>query len=110
MKYPHIFEPLDLGFTTLKNRIYHGFNAYRLRRRRKTVLEKNSNLLRRDVLKVVLALSFLVESAPNIQGWTAPFAAQYEHSRKHARHHQSNYQMLYTHEGGKICMQILHCW
>ena len=24
MKYPHIFEPLDLGFTTLKNRILMG--------------------------------------------------------------------------------------
>ena len=28
-QYPHMLAPLDLGFTTLKNRVLDGFNAHR---------------------------------------------------------------------------------
>lgn len=44
--------------------------------------------------------------APNIQGWTAPFAARMS-TKKHAKHHQKITEAVHK-AGGKICMQILH--
>lgn len=44
--------------------------------------------------------------APNIAGWTGPFAARMS-TKKHARHHQKITKAVHD-EGGKICMQILH--
>lgn len=44
--------------------------------------------------------------APNIQGWTAPFAARMS-TKKHAKHHQKITKAVKA-AGGKICMQILH--
>lgn len=44
--------------------------------------------------------------APNIQGWTGPFAARMS-TKKHARHHKTITDAVHK-EGGKICMQILH--
>ena len=44
--------------------------------------------------------------APNIQGWTGPFAARMS-TKKHARHHQKITEAVHA-AGGKICMQILH--
>jgi len=44
--------------------------------------------------------------APNIQGWTGPFAARMSR-KKHAKHHQKITKAVHE-AGGKICMQILH--
>ncbi len=44
--------------------------------------------------------------APNIQGWTGPFAARMS-TKKHAKHHQKITKAVHA-AGGKICMQILH--
>lgn len=44
--------------------------------------------------------------APNVQGWTAPFAARMS-TKKHAKHHKVITDAVHA-EGGKICMQILH--
>jgi 2,4-dienoyl-CoA reductase (NADPH2) len=103
-KYKHIFEPLDLGFTTLKNRILMGSMH--------TGLEEKKNGFERiaayyaERAKGGVGLIVSGGIAPNIQGWTAPFSARMS-TKKHAKHHKVITEAVHK-EGGKICMQILH--
>ena len=104
MIYKHIFEPLDLGFTTLKNRILMGSMH--------TGLEEEKNGIDRiatyyaERAKGGVGLIVTGGISPNIQGWTGPFAARMS-TKKHAIHHQKITEAVHK-EGGKICMQILH--
>jgi 2,4-dienoyl-CoA reductase (NADPH2) len=104
MKYTHIFEPLDLGFTTLKNRILMGSMH--------TGLEEEKDGIERIAAyyaaraKGGVGLIVTGGIAPNIQGWTGPFAARMS-CKKHAKQHQKITKAVHD-EGGKICMQILH--
>jgi len=104
MKYKHIFEPLDLGFTTLKNRILMGSMH--------TGLEEEKNGIEKiaayyaERAKGGVGLIVTGGISPNIQGWTGPFAARMSR-KKHAIHHQKITEAVHK-EGGKICMQILH--
>ena len=104
MKYKHIFEPLDLGFTTLKNRILMGSMH--------TGLEEEKNGIERiatyyaERAKGGVGLIVTGGISPNIQGWTGPFAARMS-KEKHALEHQKITKAVHK-EGGKICMQILH--
>ena len=104
MKYKHIFDPLDLGFTTLKNRILMGSMH--------TGLEEEKNGIDRiatyyaERAKGGVGLIVTGGISPNIQGWTAPFSARMS-TKKHAIHHQKITEAVHN-EGGKICMQILH--
>ena len=103
-KYPHIFEPLDLGFTTLKNRIIMGSMH--------TGLEEKKNGLEKIAAyyaeRAKGGAGLLVSGgiSPNVQGWTAPFSARMS-TKKHAKHHKVITDAVHR-EGGKICMQILH--
>jgi 2,4-dienoyl-CoA reductase (NADPH2) len=104
MKYKHIFEPLDLGFTTLKNRILMGSMH--------TGLEEEKNGIDKiatyyaERAKGGVGLIVTGGISPNIQGWTGPFAARMS-TKKHAKEHQKITTAVHK-EGGKICMQILH--
>ncbi len=104
IKYPHIFEPLDLGFTTLKNRILMGSMH--------TGLEEVKNGLERisayyaERARGGVGLIITGGISPNIQGWTGPFSARMS-SIKHSKAHQKITKAVHD-EGGKICMQILH--
>ncbi|QTD37519.1 NADPH-dependent 2,4-dienoyl-CoA reductase [Polaribacter batillariae] len=104
MKYKHIFEPLDLGFTILKNRILMGSMH--------TGLEEEKNGIERiaayyaERAKGGVGLIVTGGIAPSIQGWTAPFSARMS-TKKHAKQHQKITEAVHK-EGGKICMQILH--
>ncbi len=104
MKYKHIFEPLDLGFTILKNRILMGSMH--------TGLEEEKNGIERiaayyaERAKGGVGLIVTGGISPNIQGWTGPFAARMS-TKKHAKQHQKITEAVHK-EGGKICMQILH--
>tara|TARA_R110002049_G_scaffold25194_11_gene88620 strand:- start:1098 stop:3122 length:2025 start_codon:yes stop_codon:yes gene_type:complete len=104
MKYKHIFEPLDLGFTTLKNRILMGSMH--------TGLEEEKNGLERiaayyaERARGGVGLIVTGGISPNIQGWTGPFSSRMS-TKKHAKHHQKITEAVHK-EGGKICMQILH--
>jgi len=103
-KYKHIFEPLDLGFTTLKNRILMGSMH--------TGLEEEKNGIERiaryygERAKGGVGLIVTGGIAPNRQGWTAPFSARMS-TKKHAESHKVITDEVHKH-GGKICMQILH--
>ena len=104
MKYKHIFEPLDLGFTTLKNRILMGSMH--------TGLEEEKNGIDKiatyyaERAKGGVGLIVTGGISPNIQGWTAPFSARMS-TKSHAKKHKLITEAVHK-EGGKICMQILH--
>ncbi|MDG1953441.1 MAG: NADPH-dependent 2,4-dienoyl-CoA reductase [Polaribacter sp.] len=103
-KYKHIFKPLDLGFTTLKNRILMGSMH--------TGLEEEKNGIERiakyfgERAKGGVGLIVTGGISPNRQGWTAPFSARMS-TKKHAESHKVITEEVHKH-GGKICMQILH--
>jgi len=103
-KYKHIFQPLDLGFTTLKNRILMGSMH--------TGLEEEKNGLKKiakyygERAKGGVGLIVTGGIAPNRQGWTAPFSARMS-TEKHAKDHKIITDEVHKY-GGKICMQILH--
>ena len=103
-KYKHIFKPLDLGFTTLKNRILMGSMH--------TGLEEEKNGIERiakyygERAKGGVGLIVTGGISPNRQGWTAPFSARMS-TKKHAESHKLITQEVHKY-GGKICMQILH--
>ena len=102
--YPHLFSPLDLGFTTLKNRALMGSMH--------TGLEEAKNGFQRLAVyfaaraRVGAALIVTGGIAPNRQGWLAPFGAKLT-NRSEAAKHQLITQAVHA-EDGKICLQILH--
>lgn len=103
-KYPHLFEPLDLGFTTLKNRALMGSMH--------TGLEETKNGFERmatyfgDRAKGGVGLIVTGGVSPNRQGWVAPFSARMTKTI-HAKKHRIVTERVHEHDG-KICMQILH--
>jgi 2,4-dienoyl-CoA reductase (NADPH2) len=102
--YPHLFQPLDLGNTQLKNRIVMGSMH--------TGLEEAQNGYERmaayfaERAKGGAGLIITGGVAPNFEGWTSPFGAKLTSSRV-ARKHKIVTDAVHK-EGGKICMQILH--
>ncbi|MCD8440773.1 NADPH-dependent 2,4-dienoyl-CoA reductase [Tenacibaculum finnmarkense] len=104
MKYKHIFEPLDLGFTTLKNRVIMGSMHTGLEEEKDGTHKIASYYAERAKGGVGLIVTGGI--SPNIQGWTAPFSARMS-TKKHAREHKIITDAVHK-EGGKICMQILH--
>jgi len=102
--YKHIFTPLDLGFTTLKNRILMGSIH--------TGLEEEKNGFKKmaayfaERAKGGVGLIVTGGISPSIQGWTSPMCAKMT-TKKHAKKHEIITEAVHK-EGGKICMQILH--
>lgn len=103
-KYKHIFEPLNLGFTTLKNRILMGSMHTGLEEE-KNGFEKIASYYA-ERAKGGVGLIVTGGISPSIQGWTGPFSARMS-TRSHARKHKLITDAVHK-EGGKICMQILH--
>ena len=102
--YPHIFEPLDLGFTTIKNRILMGSMH--------TGLEESKNGFEKQAAyfaeraKGGVGLIVTGGIAPNRAGWVGPFGAKLS-NKSEAKEHKKITEAVHA-EGGKICMQILH--
>jgi 2,4-dienoyl-CoA reductase (NADPH2) len=102
--YPHLLSPLDLGFTTLKNRVLMGSMH--------TGLEEKSDGFERmaaffgERARGGVGLIVTGGIAPNRAGWGAPFAGKLS-NRREMRHHQAIPTAVHA-EGGKICLQILH--
>jgi 2,4-dienoyl-CoA reductase (NADPH2) len=102
--YPHLFAPLNLGFTTLKNRALMGSMH--------TGLEEHKDDLRALAAyfaaraKGGAALMVTGGISPNRQGWLAPFGAKLS-THGEARKHQNVTAAVHA-EDGKICLQILH--
>ena len=104
MKYPHIFEPLDLGFTTIKNRILMGSMHTGLEEEKNGIDKIATYYAERAKGEVGLIVTGGI--APNIQGWTGPFSARMS-TKACQKEHQKITKAVHE-AGGKICMQILH--
>lgn len=104
MNYPHLFEPLDLGFTTLKNRILMGSMHTGLEESKNGFAKQAAYFAERAKGGVGLIVTGGV--APNRAGWTSPFGSKLS-THSEAKQHQLITEAVHA-EGGKICMQILH--
>ncbi|MBT1450963.1 NADPH-dependent 2,4-dienoyl-CoA reductase [Glaciecola sp. XM2] len=102
--YPHIFRPLDLGFTTLNNRIIMGSMH--------TGLEEAPNGHKRmaaffaERAKGGVALIVTGGIGPNDEGATHAVTQRLD-SDEAVEHHKEVTDAVHEH-GSKICMQILH--
>ena len=102
--YPRLLQPLDLGFTRLRNRVLMGSMH--------TGLEDHA----RDFPKLAAyyaeraagGVGLIVTGgfAPNIVGWLKPFAGRMSQPW-HVGRHRTVTSAVHAHDG-KICMQLLH--
>jgi len=102
--YPHLLAPLDLGFTTLPNRVLMGSMHTGLEDRAEDYPRLAAYFAERARGGVGLIVTGGI--APNIAGWSKPFAGKLTNSREVARHRLVT-RAVHA-EGGKVCMQILH--
>ncbi|MES2191682.1 MAG: NADPH-dependent 2,4-dienoyl-CoA reductase [Pseudomonadota bacterium] len=102
--YPNLLAPLDLGFTTLKNRVLMGSMHTGLEDGRKHFPAMAAYFAERA--RGGVGLMVTGGFAPNIAGWTKPFAGMLASSGA-ARRHKQVTDAVHA-EGGKIALQILH--
>ena len=102
--YPYLSAPLDLGFTTLKNRVLMGSMHTGLEDGRKHFPAMAAYFAERA--RGGVGLMVTGGFAPNIAGWTKPFAGMLASSSAAKRHKQVT-DAVHA-EGGKIALQILH--
>ena len=103
-QFPELLAPLDLGFTTLKNRVIMGSIHTGLEDRAKDVPRLAEYFAERA--RGGVALIVTGGYAPNRTGWLLPFGAKLTH-RVEARRHRAITKAVHD-EGGKIALQILH--
>ena len=102
--YPHLFAPLDLGFTTLRNRVLMGSMHTGLEDRARDFPQLAAYFAERAAGGVGLIVTG--GFAPNIVGWLKPFAGKLSWSWE-VRPHRQVTQAVHAH-GAKICLQLLH--
>ena len=103
-RYPHLLAPLDLGFTTLRNRVLMGSMHTGLEDRAKNYPQLAAYFAERARGGVGLIVTGGI--APNRAGWVAPFAGKLSR-RGEVKRHRLVTEAVHA-EGGKVCMQILH--
>ncbi len=102
--FPHLLAPLDLGFTTLRNRVLMGSMHTGLEDRAEDFPKLAAYFAERARGGVGLIVTGGI--APNAAGWTKPFAGTLS-GRRHVARHRLVTRAVHD-EGGRICMQILH--
>ncbi len=102
--YPHLLSPLDLGHTTLKNRVLMGSMHTGLEDGRRHFPRMAAFYAERARGGVGLIVTG--GFAPNIEGWAKPFAGTLSTSAA-ARRHRVVTDAVHA-EGGQIALQILH--
>lgn len=103
-EYPHLLSPLDLGHTTLRNRVIMGSIHSKLEDRRKDLPKLAAYFAERAEGGV--ALSVTGGYSPNRTGWLLPFGGTMN-NRSFADAHRVVTDAVHEHDG-KIAMQILH--
>ncbi len=104
MMYTHLLSPLDLGFTQLKNRVLMGSMH--------TMLEEvpggheRAAVFYAERARGQVGLIVTGGISPNVEGCVGPMSAKLS-DFKEVAHHKVITDAVH-HEGGKICMQILH--
>ena len=102
--YSHLLSPLDLGFTTLPNRVLMGSMHTGLEDRASNYPRLAAYLAERAAGGVGLIVTGGI--APNIAGWVAPLAGKLSSRREVPRHRKVTAAVHAA--GGRVCMQILH--
>ena len=102
--YAHLLAPLDLGFTTLKNRALMGSMHTGLEDKARDFPKLAAYFAERA--KGGVGLIVTGGFAPNIEGWLSPFGSKLSMPWEVSRHHQVTDAV--HREGSKICLQILH--
>lgn len=102
--YPHLFQPLDLGFTTLRNRILMGSMHTGLEDRVRDFPKLAAYFAERAAGGVGLIVTG--GFAPNVRGWLKPFGGKLSWPWE-ARPHRQLTQAAHAH-GARICLQLLH--
>jgi 2,4-dienoyl-CoA reductase (NADPH2) len=102
--FPHLLAPLDLGFTTLPNRVLMGSMHTGLEDRGSDYPRLAAYFAERARGGVGLIVTGGI--APNAAGWTKPFAGTLS-GRRHLARHRLVTEAVHS-ERGRICMQILH--
>ncbi|MEU8894811.1 NADPH-dependent 2,4-dienoyl-CoA reductase [Nocardia sp. NPDC048505] len=102
--FPHLFEPLDLGFTTLRNRVVMGSMHTGLEDRAWDTNRLAAYFAERARGGVGLIITG--GYAPNRTGWLLPFGAKLTNKTEAYRHRVITKAV--HDEGGKIAIQILH--
>ena len=103
-QYPQLMQPLDLGFTTLKNRVLMGSMHLGLEEQSggfERMAEFYAERARGGVALIVTG-----GIGPNKEGAVHAYAATLEDD-SHVPHHKMVTDAVHD-AGGKICMQILH--
>jgi len=102
--YPHLFASLDLGFTTLPNRVLMGSMHTGLEDKAKDFDKLAAYFAERARGGVGLMVTGGI--APNVEGWLKPFGGRLSMPWHVARHRKLTHAVHA--DGGRICMQILH--
>ena len=102
--YPHLFSPLDLGFTTLRNRVLMGSMHTGLEDHRRDFPKLAAYFAERAEGGVALMVTG--GFSPNISGWLKPFAGKLGWPWE-ARKHRQVTAAVHAHDA-KICLQLLH--
>ena len=102
--YPHLFSPLDLGFTTLRNRVLMGSMHTGLEDRAGDFPKLAAYFAERAAGGVGLIVTG--GFSPNMMGWLTPFGSKLSWPWE-ARKHRQVTTAVHAH-GAKICLQLLH--
>ncbi len=104
LPYPHLFTPLDLGFTTLRNRILMGSMHTGLEDRARDFPKLAAYLAERAAggAGLIVTGGF----APNMAGWLKPFGGKLSWPWETAPHRQLT-SAVHGH-GARLCLQLLH--
>ena len=102
--YPHLLAPLDLGFTTLRNRVLMGSMHTGLEDRAADFPKLAAYFAERAAggTGLIVTGGF----SPNLVGWLKPFASRMS-MPWHVKRHRQVTSAVHAHDG-KICMQLLH--
>jgi len=102
--YPHLFAPLDLGFTTLRNRVLMGSMHTGLEDRARDFPRLAAYFAERAAggAGLIVTGGF----APNLVGWLKPFGGKLSWPWEATPHRQVT-RAVHEH-GAKICLQLLH--
>src|SRR5512139_1341853 len=102
--YPHLQAPLDLEFTTLRNRVLMGSMHTGLEDHAKDFPRLAAYFAERA--RGGVGLMVTGGFAPNVEGWLSPFGSRLATHRA-ARAHRVVTGAVHA-AGGKIALQILH--
>lgn len=102
--FPHLNSPLDLGFTTLRNRIMMGSMHTGLEDKYQDFdkLAAYFEARARGGTALIVTGGF----SPNLEGWLYPFASKLN-SNSAIKHHKKVCDAVHRH-GAKIVIQLLH--